>query len=221
MAENITKADAEKVLLSAFRTRCSKSDEISYKITSILKGNHKTYKYILINGLLAKATNDKVNALALQSGAPIPGAYDARSLCHSVLVPFERDFLQNALGGSNEPFLNKPARFTHLSDTNAVRRGDDKIILGLLIEIFSSITTSFEAHGYLACALDFLNQRIEEINALSASSKEAGDIDVFKEERFYYAIEVKDKAFTSYDLQHAFKKIQASGWFKRPIHFWT
>jgi hypothetical protein len=114
MAENILKSDAEKVLLSAFRERCSKKDIISGNIKVVLQGNHKTYKYILVNGLLAKATNESINALALQAGAPLKGAFDARSLCHNVLVPFERDFLQSALGGSNEPFLNKPARFTHL-----------------------------------------------------------------------------------------------------------
>ena len=96
MAEIILKDDAEKILLSAFRTRCSKKDDISASIQTVLKGNHKTYKYVLINGLLAKATNDKINALALQAGAPITGAFDARTLCHKVIVPFERDFLQNA-----------------------------------------------------------------------------------------------------------------------------
>ena len=129
MAENINRADANKILLSAFRTRCSNKDSISIKIKEVLKGSHKTYKYVLVNGLLAKATNSNINALALQAGAPIDGAYDARSLCHKVLVPFERDFLQKALGGSNEPFLNKPARFTHLSNDNAVRRGNDKLTL--------------------------------------------------------------------------------------------
>lgn len=268
MAENILKSDAEKVLLSAFRERCTKKDIISSNIKKVLQGNHKTYKYILVNGILAKATNENINALALQAGAPLKGAFDARSLCHNVLVPFERDFLQSALGGSNEPFLNKPARFTHLSDTNAVRKGQDKETLELLIEIFNSIHTSSEAIKYLACALEFLNEKIEENNLLhdssikynptlveiyefifrfldksfegetsaivvgalekiyhsrfsknfkviahkvnqsGSSSKEVGDIDIYKEDHFYYAIEVKDKKFTSYDLEHAFKKIQ-------------
>ena len=270
MAEIIIKTDAERILLSAFRTRCSKKDDISGSIRAVLNGNHKTYKYILINGLLAKATNEKINALALQAGAPITGAFDARSLCHGVLVPFERDFLHNSLGGSNEPFLNKPARFTHLSDQNAVRKGNDKETLLLLIKIFTSISTSVESEAYLACGLEFLNQRIEEtkilqdttlkynptlvevyefvfrfleksfegessaiivgtleklyhsrfsknfkvivhkVNQSGASSKEVGDIDIFKEDNFYYAIEVKDKHFTPYDLEHAFNKIIAN-----------
>ncbi|AEE50938.1 restriction endonuclease, SacI family [Haliscomenobacter hydrossis] len=279
MSENIIRAEAEKVLLAAFRTRCSKKDYISSNIVAVLRGNHKTYKYILVNGLLAKATNENINPLALQAGASIEGAYDARSLCHNVLVPFERDFLQNALGGSNEPFLNKPARFTHLSDRNAVRRGRDKETLELVIKIFESIPTSIEANHYLTCALEFLAQKIEEnkilhdskinynptlveiyefifrflekpyegetlaivvaaiekiyyqkltqnykvvahkVNQSGASSKEVGDIDVYKDDNFYYAIEVKDKNFTSYDLEHAFKKIQDAGGMKGQFIF--
>lgn len=270
MIKSIDRADAEKVLLTAFRTRCIKKDIISLKIKEVLEGSHKTYKYILVNGLLAKATNSSINALALQAGAPLTGAYDARTLCHKVLVPFERNFLQNALGGSNEPFLNKPARFTHLSDTNAVRRGNDKQTLNKLIEIFNSISNSSEAKLYLACALEFLNKRIIELNELhestinysptlveiyefifrfleksfegessavvvgalekiyhrrftknfkvlvhkvnqsGSSSKEVGDIDIFKEDTFHYAIEVKDKDFNSHDLEHAFSKIISS-----------
>lgn len=271
MAETILKKDAEKVLLSAFRKRCTKKDIISDKILAILESTHKTYKYILINGLLAKATNEKINALALQARAPLEGAYDARSLCHNVLVPFERDFLHNALGGSNEPFLNKPARFTHLSNKNAVRKGQDKKTLELLIDIFNSIHTSSEAKNYLSCALDFLSKEIEEnklrhnslitynptlieiyeliisflekslegetiaitvatlekmyysrlskkfsvvahkVNQSGASSKETGDIDIFEENHLSYAIEVKDKKFSVYDLEHAIKKIQKKG----------
>ncbi|WP_457618080.1 restriction endonuclease, SacI family [Lutibacter sp.] len=271
MAENIEKTKAEKILLTAFRERCTRSDEISKAIKKILNGNLKTYKYVLVTALLAKATNNNIDPLSLQAGAPLKGAYDARSLCHQVLVPFERDFLQNALGGSNEPFLNKPARFTHLSTDNAVRKGKDKEILNLLIKILPKIKTSENAKDYLACALEFLNNRIKElqelheseikysptlveiyefvyrfleisyegessaivvgtlekifhsrqkrefkvivhkVNQSGASSKEVGDIDIFKDKQFFYAIEIKDKDFTVYDLEHAFKKIIESG----------
>jgi hypothetical protein len=279
MAESILKSDAEKILLSAFRQRCTKKDIISSNIRAVLQGDHKTYKYILVNGLLAKATNESINALALQAGALLIGAYDARSLCHNVLVPFERDFLQNALGGSNEPFLNKPARFSHLSAQNAVRRGKDKETLQTLIGIFNSINMSSQAMEYLACALEFLNKKIEENNLLNdsqikynptlveiyefvvrlldksfegetsaiivgaleklyhskfsknfeviahkvnqsgLSSKEVGDIDIYKEGIFYYSVEVKDKKFTPYDLEHAFKKIQEYGGIKGQFIF--
>ncbi len=264
---NVSKEDAEKIILESFRNECKTNDKLTSNIEEILSASHKTYKYILVTGILAKATNEKANPLALQAGAELAGAYDARSLCHKVLVPFERDFLHNILGGSNEPFLNKPARFTHLSEDNAVRRGRDKEILLLLIETLSAIHSSKAAKQYLACAFKFLEKKIEEadqisgvkiqydptlieiyeftinfieksfegetcaivvgsiesmlhesfsgecvvkthkVNQCGASSKEVGDIDVFINKKFSHAIEVKDKDFTPYDLEHAFKKI--------------
>lgn len=52
---------------------------------------------------------------------------------------------------------------------------------------------------------------VHKVNQSGASSKEVGDIDIFKVGKFHYAIEVKDKKFTPYDLEHAFRKIQANG----------
>lgn len=267
MAVNINHRYAEDVILEAYRSICTKNDFITDGIKEVLRGSHKTYKYVLVNGILAKATSENVNPLALQAGAPFEEAFDARSLCHKVLVPFERDFLNNILGGSNEPFLNKPARFTHLDSENAVRKGKDKEILLLLIKLLSSIETSEAAKEYLACVFCFLRKQIEEksklfdsvftysptlveiytfslrfvdqsfegetsaiivgalesllhhymngefsvkthkVNQSGASSKEIGDIDVFDNGKFYYAIEVKDKNFNEYDVEHAFNKV--------------
>jgi hypothetical protein len=267
MAINIDHRQAEEVILEAYRNNCRKNDFVTDGIKKVLGGTHKTYKYILVNGILAKATFQDVNPLALQAGAPISGAFDARSLCHKVLVPFERDFLKSILGGSNEPFLNKPARFTHLDSGNAVRKGKDKEILLLLIELFSEIKTSDDAKQYLACAFCFLRKQIEEdvksfenfvdylptlveiyefslrlikksfegetsavivgtleslihnyidgnftvkthkINQSGASSKEVGDIDIYSDGNFYYSIEVKDKNFNEYDVEHALNKV--------------
>ena len=104
---------------------------------------------MLITALLAKTTNNKVDPIAIQAKADMDGAFDARSLCHKVLVPFEKQFLNNALGGSNEPYLNKPARFKSISLTNAVRAGKDRAILVLLVEILSQVEDSNEASELL------------------------------------------------------------------------
>jgi hypothetical protein len=267
MAVNINHRQAEEIILEAYRSACTKNDFITDGIREILGSSHKTYKYVLVNGILAKATSENVNPIALQAGAPLAGAFDARSLCHKVLVPFERDFLRNILGGSNEPFLNKPARFTHLDGNNAVRKGKDKKVLLLLINLLSAIETSDAAKQYLACILCFLRNQIEEkrqsfdgvvvysptlieiyefslrfverslegetsaiivgalesllhesmdgnfsvkthkINQSGASSKEIGDIDVFDGDSLCYAVEVKDKNFNEYDVEHAFNKV--------------
>ena len=141
------------ILDRAFIEATPIEDEIASIITSVLKGTHKTYRYILVNALLAKATNQKVDALSLQKGDGKGGKFDARSLCHKVLVPFEKLKLPGCLGDSNEPFLNKPARFVSLSMNNAVRAGKDRETLENLIKILSHITTSEEAYNYLKSAM--------------------------------------------------------------------
>jgi hypothetical protein len=63
---------------------------VSAYLREILTAQDVTYKYILITGLLAKRTNARVHPRALQARSSLPGAYDARSLCHSVVVSFEK-----------------------------------------------------------------------------------------------------------------------------------
>ncbi len=258
---------AEEIILQAFKGTCTKKDEITESIKNVLYGNHKTYKYILVTGILAKATSEKANPIVLQVGSSLSGSYDARSLCHKVLVPFERNLLNNVLGGSNEPFLNKPARFKELSANNAVRKGADKDTLLLIIDLFSKIYSSKDAKEYLACVFFHLQNRIKEqqsiysniteynptlieiyefsiaflkksyegetsaivvgafeylyhkthnkrfqvithkVNQSGASSKEIGDIDVYNGGSYYYSIEVKDKNFNQYDVDHALNKV--------------
>lgn len=125
-------------------------------VDTLLDNTHLTYKYILFTALLSKATDDSINALCLQVKSELPGAYDARTICHKVIVPFEMETLEKALGGSNEPFLNKPARFPELSKTNAVRRGNDQFLLNTLCDTLPKIKTSNEAYTALVYLLQKL-----------------------------------------------------------------
>lgn len=271
MAISLDHHSASKVLLSAFHSKdiIQKSEQRD-KVEMVLRASHKTYKYILVTGLLAKATNEKINPLALQAGANLEGAYDARSLCHKVIVPLERRLLKNVLGGSNEPFLNKPARFTSLSKDNAVRKGNDRTILFTLIDLFTDLSKD-DANSLLIHALSVLKKNIDaledlystpsfeskkltsiynflttylsqsfegatlvitvatlekllfgqingeyrvvahKVNQSGASSKEIGDIDIYLSKEYLYSIEVKDKNFTNYDVQHAFDKMIQHG----------
>jgi hypothetical protein len=121
------------------------SSSLKDSITQIIDGSHLTYKYVLATALLAKAVEPNSNPLVLQAGAEVPGAYDARSLCHKVIVPHESRLLANGLGGSNEPFLNKPARFKLLSLDNAVRAGSDKRTLITLHKALSGLNSGHQA----------------------------------------------------------------------------
>lgn len=146
-------------------------DDISSCISNVLKGTHKTYRYVLVTALIAKATNYSIDALSLQKGDGKNGQYDARSLCHKVLVPFESIKLPGSLGGSNEPFLNKPARFVSLSEKNAVRSGNDARTLSDVISILTKITDSKIAYKYLKVALSIM----KEINIEYISKFSVGD----------------------------------------------
>jgi hypothetical protein len=151
---------AERLLRNAIEIAQDDSRQIptsvwDAEIKTIIQGNHLTFRYILVTALLGKATNPNINALALQAGADIEGAYDARTLCHGVVVPLERQLLNRALGGSNEPFLNKPARFPTISPSNAVRAGKDKALLLILHKVLSKIETSEQAFNVLCTAVRY------------------------------------------------------------------
>lgn len=153
---------------------------LSNLISLVIMGDHLTYRYILMTGLLAKATNLDANPLVLQAGSQLEGAYDARSLCHKVIVPLEAELLDGRLGKSNEPFLNKPARFRELSATNAVRKGKDAETLRTLLKIFNSPELEADAVGALDAALFWTMQRpakaIKAIDDAIAAQEHASDV---------------------------------------------
>lgn len=153
----VDKVEALKKLQQATQIAVSKEytiqSKFSKEIQTVLFGTHLTFKYILVTALLAKATNPKVNPLCLQASSQLQGAYDARSICHQVLVPFERKYFDGGLGSSNEPFLNKPARFPELDPSNPVRRGNDQMLLNLLCNFLPKISTSEEAFQALTDAI--------------------------------------------------------------------
>lgn len=90
------------------------------QIKEVVTGSQLTYKYILLTAALAKAVNPVVHYRALQMGSKLSGSYDARSLCHTVIVPFEKSHGER-FGGSNEPFLNRPARYPEFDLSNRDR----------------------------------------------------------------------------------------------------
>jgi hypothetical protein len=135
--------------LSEKRVLCQHTRFIDY----VIDNTHLTFKYILFTAILSKATDPKINALCLQKKSELPGAYDARTVCHKVIVPFEMEELEKVLGGSNEPFLNKPARFPELDKGNAVRRGNDQEILNALCDNLPTIASQQDAYSCLVYLL--------------------------------------------------------------------
>lgn len=146
------KENAELKLIQAYQDAIKKTmTDCHWKefIDFVIDNTHLTYKYVLFTELLAKATDQSINQLCLQKKSTLPGSYDARTICHKVIVPFEMETLEKALGGSNEPFLNKPARFPELNKNNAVRRGNDQDILNKMVDTLPLIKTSNDAYSCL------------------------------------------------------------------------
>ena len=96
--------------------------EIETKIRQLTSARTKAFRYALLTQILAKAAEPSINCCVLQAGAQISGAFDARSLCREVVVPFERTYLSNALGGSGDPYVSKPLRRPRITDDPEVTR---------------------------------------------------------------------------------------------------
>jgi len=168
--------NAKKLLIDSYqdavhspRTSCKYQDFIDF----VIDNTHLTYKYVLFTAILAKATDETINPLCLQKKSSLNGSYDARSVCHKVIVPFEQTTLNKILGGSNEPYLNKPARFKELDKTNAVRRGNDQAILNALCDNLPLIQTSEEAYDCLVYLLSkLIKMRDQEVSKFAFSVDE-------------------------------------------------
>lgn len=135
------------------------------EIKIVLESENKTYKYILITALAAKAADNNVNPLCLQVASKLKGAYDARSICHNAILSFERNHLGKALGGSNEPFLNKPARFPELDKDNP-SKGISKQILHLLCDYLPTINSQKKAFDCLVFAIQLLLEQKKKLDAI-------------------------------------------------------
>lgn len=112
MATTVDHNSAREVLNRAWHDRESEDRppaRMQQLIEQVLAATDVTFRYILITGYLAKYVNPSIHARALQVASKLSEAYDARSLCHKVVVGFEKT-KGNLLGLSNEPFVNKPAR---------------------------------------------------------------------------------------------------------------
>lgn len=104
------------------------------------RAGSKGFKYVLVTGALAKAVSPEVHPRALQARSSLLGAYDARSLCHKVVVSFEKT-KGNLFGMSNEPFLSKPLRHPeHDKDNPQLRNKSTATALHEALELIREAT---------------------------------------------------------------------------------
>ena len=135
------------------------------KIYAALTGGDLTYHYVLPTQLLAKSVNPALDARSLKAKFQSAGAFDARTLAHKVIVPFDAAN-HMVLGGSSEPYVNNPLRVDGITEEHTGNRRSKKEWKNL-IDILDHVEkdeTGLEAPL-------FLRQTLIEILRLSQDAK--------------------------------------------------
>ena len=106
-------------------------DHIKGLVRDCLTTDIKSYHYVLPTQILCKIVDFTLNAHSLQAGWNRRGAFDARTVAHEVVVPFDRSS-NRVLGGSPEPYVNNPLRCPAVSAEYRVqqknKRDWDKLV---------------------------------------------------------------------------------------------
>lgn len=90
----------------------------------------KTYRYVLPTQIVSKLADSSLDSHCLQALRGGRGAFDARTIAHSVIVPFDQEN-ESVLGGSQEPYVNNPLRVPEVSpdyrDPQKYKQGWDRL----------------------------------------------------------------------------------------------
>lgn len=84
-------------------------------IHSCVNSKIKSYRYVLPTQIAAKLADPSLDCRCLQASRGGSGAFDARTVAHSVVVPFDQAS-ESVLGGSQEPYVNNPLRVPEVSE---------------------------------------------------------------------------------------------------------
>lgn len=111
--------------------------ELIPHIEQSLSSATKTYHYVLPTQLPAKCVDSSLDCRSVQASFASPGAFDARTVAHKVVVPFDQAN-HRVLGGSAEPYVNNPLRVPaiiaeHRDQQKA--RGDWDILVRILAQV--------------------------------------------------------------------------------------
>jgi len=106
-------------------------------IRQSINSKTKSYRYVLPTQLVAKLADSSLDCQCVQVARGGPGAFDARTIAHRVVVPFDQSN-DNVLGGSPEPYVNNPLRVPEVSERYSVAQKNRKD-WGNLCRVLSSI----------------------------------------------------------------------------------
>jgi hypothetical protein len=121
-------AKAGKLRDSLSEPRLTKAIHLS------VNSSTKTYRYFLPTQIVSKLADHTLDCHCLQAGRGGRGAFDARTVAHEVVVPFDQR-VESVLGGSQEPYVNNPLRVPEVSrryrDAQKNKPGWDKLCMVL------------------------------------------------------------------------------------------
>jgi hypothetical protein len=148
-AEEILRAEAERALEGDLSPEWV---DLVEELSKTCKGGAKTHIAFLGTAMLAKATDLKVDVFSVKERSGFPGAYSARGLGHSVLVP-NAPALKISLGVTGrEPLNNQPYFRISRLDSNVPAHKSAKATLDLLLSILKrlgEVQTEEEARSAL------------------------------------------------------------------------
>ena len=131
----IAKANLDDALENKFK-------DLKTKIIDCLKSSTKSYHYVLPTQLLSKTVEHSLDCRSLQVSYGKPGAFDARSIAHKVIVPFDKKN-HNVLGGSAEPYVNNPLRCPSVTLDNEAKQKNSEFTSGQNVYISNLIDFAF------------------------------------------------------------------------------
>ncbi|MFO0839323.1 MAG: restriction endonuclease, SacI family [Phycisphaerae bacterium] len=107
--------DARRILAERWSVRPTEGSRLTEAVRQAIErctnSKTKSNRYVLPTQLLAKLADPNLDCRCVQADSSRPGSFDARSLCHGVIVPFDREN-HAVLGGSTEPYVNNPLRIS-------------------------------------------------------------------------------------------------------------
>lgn len=83
--------------------------DIKKLIIECLTSKTKTYHYVLPTQILCKCVDSSLDCHSVQASYKKSGAFDARTIAHGVIVPFDQ-VNYYVFGGPAEPYVNNPLR---------------------------------------------------------------------------------------------------------------
>ena len=140
----INARDAKAILLEEAELEISSAIDPTWQerieaFSQVCEGTSKTHIAFLGTALLAKSVDTDCDAFSVKAGDDSTGAYSARGLAHSVLVPLAPKLDINLGVTGREPLNNQPYfRIKRISSDMPVR-GNAQIAIDSLIDLLTII----------------------------------------------------------------------------------